>query len=768
MPLKEHPDYKEELNHLTDTKEYMEQVISESENNRGSYEENIKQAMRGLNPTDGSESYINLLVNTRFLERAMENIHHLKRLRSKPYFARIDLKTKHLPTVEKLYIGKTSLFRSDNLQPVIIDWRAPVANVYYEGRLGEVSYEVDEEQITGELKRKRQYVIEEGGLQDFQDIDITTRDELLQASLGSNADHRLKEIVSTIQAEQNQIIRADMYRPLIVQGVAGSGKTTIALHRIAYFIYTYAEHFNPEQFLILAPNRLFLNYIADVLPELGVEQVQQKTYIDFLQELIGTKYKVGDPNLKFIEITSRPPEDPTRRLLIWESTFKGSMEYKRVIDGYIQEIEEGLHPSDDFKLGKRVIYSKEEVKRMIVKDYSYLPLFGRIEKIKKVLTQTIKEKRKEFIIETENKYDKLLQQNNWTIREEEKRHKRALQIIEKKERIVEFIEKQSKTLVKEYMKQFSKKDLFTYYFDLLVDKEKLLTLLNRKELEQEVEFLSTQSVTRLKKKIYELEDTGALLYLQTQLFGFKEPIKIRNVVIDEAQDFSLFQLFALKKAINTDLFSILGDLSQGIHSYRGIQNWDQVLEHIYPNGAFKTLEQSYRTTVEIMNLANEIIRQSQVPNLILAKPVVRHGEKPALIQYQNDFVPDLEQKIKEMKEQGFKSIAIISKTIEECQKIDDLINKKSDMKVRLFLGDEEYQTDEVILVPAHIAKGLEFDVVMIVSVDEEFIQEDLDIKLLYVAMTRPLHRLFVYYREKTYSLLKQVDPATYLIEEIDG
>ncbi|WP_339061718.1 hypothetical protein [Tepidibacillus marianensis] len=380
MSLKKHPDYKKEVHYLNDTKEYMEQVIETSEKNRGTYEENIQQALRGLNPTDGSESYINLLVNTRFLEKAMENIIHLKKLREKPYFARIDLKTKDLSTPEKLYIGKTSLFRTDNLQPVFIDWRAPVANVYYEGRLGTISYEVDDEEISGELKLKRQYSIEEGQLKDFQDVDITTNDELLQASLGANADHRLKDIVSTIQTEQNQIIRADMYRPLVVQGVAGSGKTTIALHRIAYFIYTYAKHFNPEQFLILAPNRLFLHYIADVLPELGVEQVQQKTFPELVSEWIGSKYLMIDPNEKIIKLTSHQIDDKRRRLLVWESTFKGSIEFKEIIDRYLQEIEENLYPNTDFQLGKRVIYSHDDIRRMIEKDYAYLPSFNELKK----------------------------------------------------------------------------------------------------------------------------------------------------------------------------------------------------------------------------------------------------------------------------------------------------------------------------------------------------------------------------------------------------
>ena len=193
-----------------------------------------------------------------------------------------------------IYIGKTSLLREGAFTPLVVDWRAPVANLYYEGRLGENTYESEGDIYEGELLLKRQIAIENAQLVDFIDVDITTNDAFLQASLEASADKRLKDIASTIQAEQNRVIRANMRRPLIVQGVAGSGKTTIALHRIAYFIYTYEKTFNPETFMILAPNRLFINYISEVLPELGVEKVKQTTFIDFMSELIGKKINLVD------------------------------------------------------------------------------------------------------------------------------------------------------------------------------------------------------------------------------------------------------------------------------------------------------------------------------------------------------------------------------------------------------------------------------------------------------------------------------------------
>jgi DNA helicase-2/ATP-dependent DNA helicase PcrA len=186
------------------------------------------------------------------------------------------------------------LTRDEDQKLIIVDWRAPIANMYYESRLGDASYQCPDGKISGTLSLKRQFSIEKGRLEEIFDIDITTNDQFLQSYLGASADNRLKDIVSTIQAEQNRVIRANMERPLIVQGVAGSGKTTIALHRIAYLIYNYGKSFVPENFMIIAPNRLFLNYISEVLPELGVERVKQTTFEDFAREVIHEKYQIKD------------------------------------------------------------------------------------------------------------------------------------------------------------------------------------------------------------------------------------------------------------------------------------------------------------------------------------------------------------------------------------------------------------------------------------------------------------------------------------------
>lgn len=229
MSINNHPDKKEETQRLDYTKEYIDQVIGATDENKEKYKGNIKQAMEDLDYLDSSLSYINILTNAKFLEMSEKDYHNLERIKDKPYFCRIDFKPKISGEKEKLYIGKTSLYRREDHYPLIVDWRSPIANLYYEGRLGEITYKSEVGEFEGDLCLKRQYIIENGELQEIQDIDITTRDELLQKSLSGSTDNRLEDIVSTIQTEQNQVIRADMDRPLIVQGVAGSGKTTASL-----------------------------------------------------------------------------------------------------------------------------------------------------------------------------------------------------------------------------------------------------------------------------------------------------------------------------------------------------------------------------------------------------------------------------------------------------------------------------------------------------------------------------------------------------------
>ncbi|MFR5070797.1 MAG: hypothetical protein ACLTDS_00890 [Bianqueaceae bacterium] len=238
------------------------------------------------------------MVGSALLSYASNKTEALEAVRQAPYFARIDFREDKKQETERFYLGKTSIIEEEDQKLLVVDWRAPVANLYYEGRIGENHYKAPQGEITGELSRKRQYVISSGALAGISDVDIVTDDELLNACLEANATNRLKEIVGTIQGEQNQIIRSDLWKTLIVQGSAGAGKTTVALHRIAYLLYAYAGTIAGDNFMILGPNQFFLNYISAVLPDLGVGEVKQSTFEDFARAILGknSKFRISTIN----------------------------------------------------------------------------------------------------------------------------------------------------------------------------------------------------------------------------------------------------------------------------------------------------------------------------------------------------------------------------------------------------------------------------------------------------------------------------------------
>jgi DNA helicase-2/ATP-dependent DNA helicase PcrA len=639
-----------------------------------------------------------------------------------------------------------SLSKEVDGEPLIVDWRSPVASVYYDGRLGVVTYTTPSGTAGGDLQMKRQYTINDGVLEDILDVDITTTDTFLQAALGESKDNKLKDIVSTIQAEQNEIIRADILYPLIVQGAAGSGKTTIALHRIAYLIYTYEDTFEPYNFLIVAPNRLFLNYISEVLPELGAHHVKQSTFTDLVYELSGIKVKLSRPDDKLKQFISHGSADEDEKLTLLRrvSSLKGSLVYRDMIDSYISDLEQSFVPEQDFKLRKFTILSAKEIRKMFLVEYSYLPMYQRIPEIKKKLAKKLKGDAKTIVEEIQNYYDKRIEHIRTTIKPSEKRRQYLVQLMSKRDEQIEIIKKDSKTLVNRYLSYFPKHDV-AYYFNAFIGE--LGNRLPRNSAVQSdecfISYMDGHNQGLLSKNSIEFEDLASILYLKHRIFGVEGNKDIKYVVLDEAQDFSLFQVYVLKYVFKTELFTMLGDVAQGIHSYRGINDWEEVRQVFTQRECrFLTLEQSYRTTIEIMNAANEVLSLAKLPGLIPAKPVVRHGDAPGLFRLtdKEEWLNTLENKLAVLKTKH-KTIAVICKTDEECDKVVKKLVKRGKVSVKRLHEEDISYEGGIVILPTHLAKGLEFDAVVIAVFEDDFHEKELDIKLLYVAMTRALHSL---------------------------
>lgn len=342
-------------------KEKLKKVVKQLTNEQEELEKHI-----GTSNTDyDDESYVR--AHLAYLNQ--KKLSDLKKIKNKPYFARIDF-TPNDEKKEELYIGKLSILDSNTKEPIIIDWRAPISNLYYDGRIGKSSYESPEGTIEGNISLKRQYFIENQILKKYSDIDLKTNDELLQVALSEKADDRLKNIVATIQGEQNNIIRADIDKALIVQGVAGSGKTTIALHRIAYLIYNYEKEFDPENFMIIAPTRFFLNYISNVLPDLGVENVKQYTFEDLAYEIIGKKLKISDSNEKLVTIVNKEFDEINNGdidTIINESKYKSSINFKNIVDEFLKDIEDNYLPKKDFIIENIRIMRYENIKKLFIR-----------------------------------------------------------------------------------------------------------------------------------------------------------------------------------------------------------------------------------------------------------------------------------------------------------------------------------------------------------------------------------------------------------------
>ncbi|TCT17116.1 DNA helicase-2/ATP-dependent DNA helicase PcrA [Natranaerovirga pectinivora] len=749
--------YQEERERLEYTIDYLIQNINATEDYKNNFKSNIKEAYENLDPQDSSQSYINIIINSNLLETAIKNYTSYKKAVKKPYFARIDIKSEASDELEKLYIGKTSLFKEDN-SPVILDWRSPLASVYYDGRLGEVTYDSPGGEEIVDLVLKRQFTIAEGELENFVDIDITANDAFLQAALEENADDRLKDIASTIQAEQNKVIRAELKNPLIVQGVAGSGKTTIALHRIAYFIYTYENIFDPDNFMIIAPNKLFINYISEVLPELGVEDVNQTTFTELMEDFIGFKFKVKNP-FEDMETLIQNKTNENVDLLKWLLSFKGSLKVKDIIDDYISTIKETFVPDEDFALQENIIVKKENIKRMFLVDLEGIPLYKRVEEIKKNLKYRFGLVKKQILRETENEFDRKIQHIRNKEFESEERRLKLVELINARDEKLETLRKDSTSLVRKYITKFPKTKLMDYYKDLFTNKETLMSYVGNDLSKEQIEYLSNYVKSAISKKTFDLEDLSTIAYMRHKIFGLDKKYSIKNVVIDEAQDYSPLQIYALKQIFNTNMFTLLGDLSQGIYSYRAINTWDEVMNNIFDNKTdYMTLVQSYRTTIEIMELANDVIKKLD-NQLDLAKPVIRHGKKPEIESFdnENEVIEAIYQSIEEIKD-NYTSIAVICKSAEECMYLKKELSKKGLTELQVIDESQENYGAGIILVPSYLAKGLEFDAVILAAIKERFTMNALDLKLLYVALTRSLHRLFIYSIRGNIEALNQTTP----------
>ncbi len=629
-----------------------------------------------------------------------------------PYFGRLDFQEDGKEDVMPIYIGKVGVSHKDTMKPIVIDWRAPVASMFYSFTGGEelAFYQSPDGLVEGDVYLKRNISIRKRELERVVDTyvkgneDVSHADDFLLYRLGENKDNKLKDIVSTIQSEQNDIIRAERNLPLLIQGVAGSGKTTIALHRLAFLIYEYREQLEAERMIVFAPNSLFLDYISSVLPELGVGNISQTTFADWALRTLDDSVKLKQTEEKLKEAFSINRDEENVML----GKLKGTLEFKSFIEERMVQFEKEFIPTNDFEAWDKAIIPVEDIKKWMQVEYKHYPLKKRRERLVGRMKRWIEIELKKYGETNEKK----------------------------------LLKKEATKRLNTYMKFWPKMSALSLYSSILKSKEIFEVL--PEELVKE-----TEKNCR-KKEVY-VEDLPALIYIHHRITGIEIGQKFHHVVIDEAQDFSPFQVYVLKEITLGNSFTILGDLSQAIYDYQGIEDWSAFKEVFQETGYYE-LTKSYRSTKEIIEFANEIIKNAEIP-VGLATPVFRSGEDVKVIHVEDQF-NEIMKTLKHLQNEDVKTIAVIGRTDDECRDIYEKLTTAG-LAVNVIEADQSKYEGGISVVPVYLAKGLEFDAVLLIDVDEEHYKNTKhDAKLLYVGCTRSLHDLWIFHSGEASPLIK--------------
>ncbi len=660
-------------------------------------------------------------------------ISNLETSLDQPYFARIDFTAREEGKTSTIYIGNNDIIQGTD--KVVTDWRAPVSSLYYGAEVGECSFETPTGEIKGNMSLKRQYEIEAGKLLGYFDIDSVSNDNLLEKNF-NNSNVRLKSIVPTIQKEQNSVIRKNIVDNLIIQGPTGSGKTTVALHRIAYLVYNYIKNIKQNQYLIIGPNPLFFKHIKPILPEFNINDVGQYTYEDFAKNYIGEDININSPAKK---VTSYISEKSISEV----DAFKSSMQYKEMLDRFLKIYFYSI-TSKPLMLGKFEVLPQEVIARTFesaTKGYSN-NLNNIIEITMEKLCGLVEEEQVE-ILHNYNDYSFELFKMAKTETEKNK-----LRSVFSKDRLE--ISKNCRSTIRKYFNK-SKLNcikLYKLFISTIVD----FDIYNYDKLLQ----LKQETSKSIRNNTYELEDLPALLYIKSVIAPNKDYEKVRHVVIDEAQDFGEFDFYVMKKTLPNATFSVFGDLAQSTYDYRRIKSWNDVNAVMFDNkGEIIYFNNSYRTTAEIMDVANDVLESIGFNR---SETVVRHGENVNISKVSQVAIPEyIAKKIMEYKQKGYRTIAVISKDDLLSNDINDGLNALG-LNIPNVTANVDAKSEKfsICTISNQLAKGLEFDAVIINNANEKLYSSNnnLDMRLLYIAITRALHELDIVYAGTLTKLLE--------------
>lgn len=686
------PPEQEELARLEYVQARLTEAIRATEARVAHYADDVRTQTAHLSAARADMDHIEKIAARQSIQQAAVSgdnsaarRQRLLRLLRSPYFGRCDFEVDKMPA-EAIYIG-THHFHDDTArQTLVYDWRAPIATLFYDYETGAASYTAPNGTVSGTISRKRQLRIRDGRLEFVLESAVNVVDDVLQETLSRATDDGMKSIVATIQRDQNAIIRNEHAQTLIIQGVAGSGKTAIALHRIAFLLYRFRETLRSCDILILSPNRVFADYIGNVLPELGEEAVNESGMEALAAELLDNRYRFET----FFEQTSRllEADDPALQHRI---EVKSTLAFVRTLDRYAVEVERSALETRDVQIRRRLLPGW-----LIAEEYARHPGVAATERVARVVAAL---------------EQKVAVQYHFDITPEERRTLR--------------------TAVRGMIRRRSLRDLYRDLF-VWMDAPELFQAASQRRLEY--------------------ADVFPLIYLKLKLEGAEaRHASVKHLLIDEMQDYSAVQYAVIARLFRCRK-TLLGDAQQAVNPH-GASNVDSLRE-LFPEAAVMQLNRSYRSTCEIMRFAQRIL-----PNPALV-PVERHGPAPEIVACRSDRdeIDEISRRIEIFEGGAHRTLAIICKTRTQAGRIH-LALTRAGHAPRLLSAETGSYGQGVVVCTAYLAKGLEFDEVIVPQADFRTYHREIDRRQLYVACTRAMHRLLLTH-------VKAVTPCIYATPDI--
>ena len=670
-----------------------------------------------LDEIEINENCGQVAINEKLHSNKISRIRTLEKQLSNPYFARLDFREDGEDT-ESFYIGLSTVEDEDSFDIFVFDWRSPVANMFYDFEVGPAYYDAPVRRIEGHIEFTRQYNIRNGEIVFMHNSNESLCDEALTSMLSGNATDKMKNIVASIQKEQNDIIRSDDSKILFIQGAAGSGKTSIALHRSAYLLYKHRKNLSADNILIFSPNEVFAEYISDVLPELGESNIRQTTFELYSKRFLPSNYLYESKNDHLDYIYSNHTDKNEFKLRTKSMEYKNTIDFMNTLNKFIVDIPKLITNITPITIEGVQIVSKKSVEQTIFERFKDIPFLNRIEVIKQSLFSQV-----------ENKY----------LSSKDNSH---FDYVEDKKTFYDYCKAQVNLQVDAMINTLDSVEIYKLLWSN-VEKYTNIDLKSTKELT--LNYLNNNEV--------KFEDITPIIYIRSSLEGFRSYGNMKHVLVDECQDYSPLFYEIIKKSFPNASLTIMGDLNQRIDKHSNVKSRNNITD-VFNDVKTVVLTKSYRSTANITNFTKDILDTHEP-----IEAVERMGENPTIYMVNENLTLKISEKINEMKNKGYKSIAVICKNKENSENLYSCL-KEINNDINLITSDKCEFKIGVDVISSYIAKGLEFDAVIIADGESYLSIEDKH--LFYTACTRALHELYIY----TNTSLEKILPKDSSLYEI--